>query len=133
MDRKAIARETLKIMEQGYYEYEGKRIAIGEDMEESIRGSILITPKEGEKILNAYGVSEADGVGGCPKDSGISPVDAANESGSIGKAGFKAKSTSVVENISTVEAIRKLVERGKTEIGVLNFASAKNPGDNSCT
>ena len=128
MDRKAIARETLKIMEQGYYEYEGKRIAIEEDMEESIRGSILITPKEGEKILNAYGVSEADGVGGCPKGCGISPVDAANESGSIGKAGFKAKSTSVVENISTVEAIRKLVERGKTEIGVLNFASAKNPG-----
>lgn len=128
MDRKAIARETLKIMEQGYYEYEGKRIAIEEDMEESIRSSILITPKEGEKILNAYGVSEADGVGGCPKGCGISPVDAANESGSIGKAGFKAKSTSVVENISTVEAIRKLVERGKTEIGVLNFASAKNPG-----
>ena len=34
----------------------------------------------------------------------------------------------IVENISTVDAIRKLAEEGKSNIGVLNFASAKNPG-----
>ena len=33
-----------------------------------------------------------------------------------------------VENISTVEAIHILTTEGKTDIGVLNFASAKNPG-----
>ena len=32
------------------------------------------------------------------------------------------------ENISTVDAILRLVKEGKQNIGVLNFASAKNPG-----
>lgn len=65
MDRKAIARETLEIMKQGYYELpvkneagqatEKKRIEIKEAMEQSTRRSILISPQEGEKILEASG------------------------------------------------------------------------------
>lgn len=109
MDRKAIAKETLEIMKQGYYELPGKdeagrkeekkQIKIKEAMEQSIRRSILISPAEGEKILAKYGTCK-----GCGQPE------------------------TRVENISTVEAIRRLHGDGKTDIGVLNFASAKNPG-----
>lgn len=114
MDRKAIAEETLAIMRQGYYElpekeekgnpHAGKRrIQIRADMEQSVRQSILITPKEGEALLHAC-----------------------EETGQGENHGKRADSA--VENISTVDAIRKLSSQGKEKIGVLNFASAKNPG-----
>ena len=52
MDRKAIARETLEIMRQGYYEVKSedgiRRIDVSKDMERSVSQSILITPKQGE-------------------------------------------------------------------------------------
>lgn len=105
MDRKALAKETLEIMEQGYYEpttkekTEKKQIMIKEAMEQSIQDSILISPAESEKILEKYSTNTS-----CNQPQ------------------------TRVENISTVEAIRMLVAEGKTEIGVLNFASAKNPG-----
>lgn len=109
MDRKAMAQETLEIMKQGYYEPEIKnetgqkaekrQIMIKEDMEQSIRRSILISPAEGEKILEKYSVCANCG-----------------------------QPETRVDNISTVDAIRMLAEEGKTDIGVLNFASAKNPG-----
>ena len=109
MDRKAMAKETLEIMKQGYYEPEIKnemgqkaekrQIIIKEDMEQSIRRSTLISPAEGEKILEKYSL--------CANCS---------------------QPETRVDNISTVDAIRLLAEEGKTDIGVLNFASAKNPG-----
>ena len=101
MDRKAMAKETLDIMKRGYYEAagQGARISIKEDMERSIRDSALISPADGEKILEKYSVCA-----GCGQPE------------------------TRVENISTVEAIRLLVSEGKRLIGVLNFASAKNPG-----
>lgn len=99
MDRKAVARQTLSIMEQGYYQYKDKRIDIGSDMEHSIRDSFLITPQQADMLLEGYSKSES---------TETSAVDA--------------------ENISTVDAILRLVKEGKQNIGVLNFASAKNPG-----
>lgn len=109
MDRKSMAKETLEIMKQGYYEpevkisagqkTEKKQIIIKEDMEQSIARSILISPAKGAGILEKYSVCEI-----CNQPE------------------------TRVENCSTVEAIRMLAEEGKTGIGVLNFASAKNPG-----
>lgn len=144
MDRKAMARQTMEIMRQGYYEPEVKsdtkqkqaeqahtgspqtgqnqteqnqkgqnqtgqnqteqgqektRIIIKDAMEESIRRSLLITPADGGKILEKYSQ----------------------------RAACRQPATRA-ENISTVEAIRILSQEGKTDIGVLNFASAKNPG-----
>ena len=99
MDRKAVARQTLSIMEQGYYQYKDKRIDIGSDMEHSIRDSFLITPQQADMLLEGYSKSES---------TETSAVDA--------------------ENISTVDAILRLVKEGKQNIGVLNFASVKNPG-----
>lgn len=108
MDRKAMAKETLKIMEQGCYEpavkseagqrQEKREISIKEAMEQSIERSILISPTEGEGILKKYNVCTGSSL-----------------------------SETRVENISTVEAIRILAAEGKSAIGVLNFASAKNP------
>lgn len=97
----AMAKETLEIIKQGYYTPEAgeTQIAIKEDMEQSIKHSILISPAEGEKILEKY-----------------------NTCAICGQPEIR------VENISTVDAIRKLAEEGKADIGVLNFASAKNPG-----
>lgn len=100
MDRKATAKETLQIMEQGYYEYEGKRIDIQSDMDASVRASVLITPEQGTALLEKYS------------------TDGGNNS-SVGVR---------TENLSTVDAIRKLTDEGAGHIGVLNFASAKNPG-----
>ena len=66
MDRKAVANETVRIMRQGYYEVpqegsaqEGqkpqiKRMDIKADMEQSIRESFLITPRQGEELLRKY-------------------------------------------------------------------------------
>lgn len=109
MDRKAMAKETLRILNQGYYEPEDKneagqkpekrQIIIKDAVEQSIGRSTLISPAEGEKILEKYNI--------CTKCS---------------------KTETRVENISTVGAVRMLTNEGKSDIGVLNFASAKNPG-----
>lgn len=109
MNRKAMAKETLEIIEKGYYEpvvknenrqkSEKRQIVIKEYIEQSIRHSILISPIEGNKIIEKYNACIS-----CNKPE------------------------TRVENISTVAAIRMLTMEGKTTIGVLNFASAKNPG-----
>lgn len=106
MDRKAMAQETLEIMRQGYYEPAAKndagqsiQVSIREDLEQSVRRSELISIPDGERILEKYR--------SCP--------------------GCGQPETRV-DNISAVGAVRILAAEGKTEIGVLNFASAKNPG-----
>ena len=109
MDRKALARETLEIMDQGYYvptavngagqKHAERQISIKEAMAQSIERSILITPEEGAGILQKYNVRSE---GSQPKTR--------------------------VDSISTVEAIHLLAAEKKADIGVLNFASAKNPG-----
>ena len=101
MDRKAVARETLTIMEQGYYEREGKRIDIRTDMEASVSRSFLLTPIQGEALLKKYPLPQNTTSGTCIQ---------------------------YVKNISTVDAVRELAGEKKNGIGVLNFASAKNPG-----
>lgn len=105
MDRKAMARETLVILERGSYEPAAKgrtakqKIVIKEDLERSVGHSTLISPEDGEKLLTKYSAY----TGGCRVETRVG-------------------------NTSTVDAIRMLAEEGKTGIGVLNFASAKNPG-----
>ena len=68
-------------------------------MEASIRASFLLTPEQGAALMEKY----------------------SNMNGTCNARGQ-------VENISTVDAIRKLAHEDKESIGVLNFASAKNPG-----
>lgn len=109
MDRKAVARETIEIMRQGYYVLpDGKKIGLKKELEHSIQCSRLITPKEGQELLESY-------------EKNISQKKE-------NKTFQKAKAENRVENLSTVDAIFKLKKEGKKDIGVLNFASAKNPG-----
>lgn len=159
MDRKAVARETLNIMRQGYYEIEDgsmiKRIEVAKDMERSVSQSILITPDQGEEILRKY--EAEDGLGGlCVTDwrnqketPGRSDgMDQENQGESPDRSKEKEKQKEKLHhagggsdgyheenrmrtetyNISTVDAIRMLAQEGRQGIGVLNFASAKNPG-----
>jgi len=104
MDRKAIARETLNIMERGYYEIESRKIEIGELQEHSIKESFLLTPEQGEALLNACKANNKSGVENLLSER------------------------TYVWNCSSVDAILKLSSEGKEDIAVLNFASAKNPG-----
>ncbi len=104
MDRKATAKQTLNIMEQGYYETEGEKIEIRELLEHSVKESFLLTPEQGTALLDTYTSSEYN----TKKDLGKKNLD-------VGKC-------------SSVDAILKLSEEGKKDIAVLNFASAKNPG-----
>lgn len=106
MDRKAVAKETVNIMESGCYEVDGKKIDIKRDMEKSVHESVLITPEQGENILKKY-------AGACEAPKGKS-------------GGFPLRER--IENISSVDAVRILAQEGKKDIAVLNFASAKNPG-----
>ena len=50
-DKRAdISKETLKIIEDGFYEYNGKRVELKELIETSIASTCLLTPTEAEKI-----------------------------------------------------------------------------------
>ena len=110
MDRKAVARETLAIIKQGYYElpvkkeaaleqtFQKVRVEIKKELTESIQDSIMIFPQQAKEIREKYKVCKC-----------------------------KHPETRL-ENISTVDAIHILNREGKSGIGVLNFASAKNPG-----
>lgn len=94
MDRKEIAKETLQIVKQGWYEYHGQRVELAEAQRHSVAESRLISPEE---VLTT--------------------------------PGFGAGSPRVeVASCATVEAILRLREAGAERLGVLNFASAKNPG-----
>lgn len=69
-------------------------------MERSLAGSLLITPSQGEALLQTYEQS---------RPFACSPQN------------IRTKTT--VENLATVGAIRRLYREDKTTIGVLNFAS----------
>lgn len=100
MDRKAVARETLKIMEQGYYEVDGKRVEIEALQGTSVQKSFLLTPEQGEALIQEYEASKKEP---------------------------RTRTSMVTLNCSAVDAILKLSGRGKAA-AILNFASAKNPG-----
>ena len=54
MDRKAIARQTLDIMEKGWYETEGAVVEIRARQQESVKNSVLFTPEQGKRLLEQY-------------------------------------------------------------------------------
>lgn len=100
MDRKAMAGETLDIIEKGYYEVNGVRAEIRHLQQASVKGSILLTPEQGEKMLTDYENHTEKN---------------------------RKKTVITTQNASTMDAILCLAAEGK-QAAVLNFASAKNPG-----
>lgn len=100
MNRKEIAEQTVRIQQQGFYDYDGQRVDIAAAQKHSEERSQLIAPEEG-----------ADLVRNChmlPK--------------------FQQTALCSVVNEATVKAIIGFAESGREKVGVLNFASAKNPG-----
>lgn len=114
MKRKGIAKDTIQIMEQGYYIYENQKISIAEAQHYSEENSLLITPDEGSLILESYQAQAKQAV---------SAVHEANTATVV-----NAVPKQRVVNEAAVAVIMELHQAGVEKIGVLNFASAKNPG-----
>lgn len=98
MNRKEIAQETLKIQQQGFYEYENNRIDVSASQRASEEACFLLTPEQGTALVKQL----------------APPVDGALPAYRL-------------VNQSTVQAIVDMSETGHRP-AVLNFASAKNPG-----
>lgn len=94
----------MEIIERGNYVINGKTVDISKMQEASVKGSILFTPSQAEKILLKYPESESS-----VKES-------------------KTQTVIHVVNCSAVDAVLRLADEGIHNPGVLNFASAKNPG-----
>lgn len=95
MDRKAIARETLDILDRGYYDGPAGWVEIGELHRASVEGSRFF-PAEERPALPPKGENEP--------------------------------TRFLLWSCSTVRAVLDLAGQGAEKMGVLNFASAKNPG-----
>lgn len=103
MDRKAIAKETLRILKQGFYQYGEKQIVINSLQQKSVKTSELIKPEQWETILKKV----------------------------EGEDNWKEEQKEIkitLKNESAIKTILDMKNNGKDKIGVLNFASAKNPG-----
>lgn len=100
MNRKEIAQETLRIQQQGCYEYEGRRVDFAAAQKYSEDNSRLITPEQGAALVQECHIPQQ----------------------SLQGAAY------AVVNEATVKAIADYAAVGKEQVGVLNFASAKNPG-----
>jgi len=98
MNRKEIAQDTLRYIQQGYYEVNGRQIDFSAEQKHSEERSVLITPEQGDALVRTC----------------TTPT-----------IGEQAKQT--VVNAATVKAILDFAQTGVERVGVLNFASAK-PG-----
>lgn len=130
MDRKAMARETLEIIKNGYYDAGGKRVDIQALQDDSVKNSFLLTPEQGDEVLKQCLAEEFTVC--CTKEEKAVCTEEqtkifAEEINAKTVCAEKVKEKMLVWNCSTVEAILRLHAQG-IEVGVLNFASAKNPG-----
>ncbi len=98
MSLKGVARETVRIVEQGAYEApSGRRVSLADEVARATRGTVLYRPGDFEALTRP-----------------------APEAGPVRLE---------VTDEKTGEAARRLLEsEGERRVGVLNFASAKNPG-----
>lgn len=93
------AEDTLQYFKQGYYIIENRKVNIEESHEKSIKNSFLITPEDGELYVEELKNNTNN------SNCEISVV-----------------------NVPTVKAVLLLTGEKLENIGVLNFASARNPG-----
>lgn len=98
-ERKNIAENTLEIIENRFYINDRKeRISMQELLDYAISNSKLYTPSESDDLLNK------------------------NE----GEISYETQIK--VEEATTLDSVKNLIEEIKEEVVYLNFASAKNPG-----
>ncbi|RAJ79013.1 uncharacterized protein (TIGR02452 family) [Chitinophaga dinghuensis] len=94
------AKETLEIMEHGYYHVNDRKIVINDSLTASTAGSRLYTPDELDTLMKEM----------------LPRIAAENQETSI-----------IVQNSTVLKAASSMVLQGG-KVGCLNFASAKNPG-----
>lgn len=98
--RKLIAQDTLKILQQGFYQTPtGEKIDIGTQQKAAEINTKLYSPKMSDELLVQRNANS-----------------------------FSTETKFVVKYATTLDAVRDLIEEGKSNIACLNFASAKNPG-----
>jgi uncharacterized protein (TIGR02452 family) len=97
--RSGIAKDTLQILEQGYYILSDSKIDIQEDQSHAVDHTVLYTPEDSDLILSKYQ----------QEDKSLNTI-------------YR------VINQTTLDATRDLIAQGIADPFVLNFASAKNPG-----
>lgn len=98
--RAITAEETIKILEQGWYVCHNKTISIKETVDYTIDNAKIMRPDGFDEIMQET-------------DSSLQNLD--------------FKTTIDIENCTVLEAMAQLA-RTNTQVGCLNFASAKNPG-----
>lgn len=98
--RKLIAQDTLKILEQGFYQTPlGEKIDISLQQKNAETNTKLYSPSMTDELLEQRIVTQR-----------------------------KEETKILVKSATTLDAVRDLIRQGKTEVACLNFASAKNPG-----
>jgi len=97
--RKAIAEDTLEILEKGFYNNsQGEKVDITLIQKNAVNNTQLFRPEELEELMNS----------------------------TKGENNFQTKYE--VTNETTLDAARRLIGEGVQDVMCLNFASAKNPG-----
>jgi uncharacterized protein (TIGR02452 family) len=94
------AEKTLAVIKNGEYQVGNRIVSVKEEIEDSVWNTVTKTPEELDKlVVKGFDMPEKDFV-----------------------------TEIVVKNCTTIEAIREESQYRSMKLGVLNFASAKNPG-----
>ncbi len=103
--RRLAAEETVAIMDKGSYEKNGETVNFAAAQQASEENSRLFSPEQGKEIV----------------------ADTKRKLETIMTAQQQAPSIMLL-NEASVASIIRLAQLGLDQVGVLNFASAKNPG-----
>ncbi len=103
--RRLAAEETVAIMDKGSYEKNGETVNFAAAQQASEENSRLFSPEQGKEIV----------------------ADTKRKLETIMAAQQQAPSIMLL-NEASVASIIRLAQLGLDQVGVLNFASAKNPG-----
>ena len=99
-NRKQIAEDTLKILEQGYFiSPKGNKIEIDDLQTKAINGTKVYTPTASDEITNASNY---------PTLPNLTKIKVTHQ--------------------TTLDAVKDLIVEGNKDVICLNFASARNPG-----
>ncbi|MHA7965517.1 TIGR02452 family protein [Paenibacillus sp. CAU 1782] len=139
VNRKQVAEQTLAIIERGCYERDGCLIDISSMQKQSVKGSRLLAPKEALALLERVKqrlngpASIREYVGDEATKASIREYvgDEATKASIreyVGDEATKASIRQYVRDEATIAAILSCPPEERSHLGVLNFASAKNPG-----
>ena len=96
--RIALAQKTLGIIKSGHYDYKNQTVAVSDAIRRSVEATFSIAPDDWDSILE-----KAQTMNRPPQDMLVT-----------------------LKNCTTLAALLEASEG--TKVGLLNFASAKNPG-----